>query len=47
MPDPIFFVGAMDKSKKLTGYVPAKFLIVDGQPVVDPMPGGLSECLHL
>jgi hypothetical protein len=40
MSDPIFFVGAMDKSRKLTGYVPAKFLILDGQPVVDPMPGG-------
>jgi hypothetical protein len=43
MPDQIFYVGAMDDKKKLTGYVPAKFLTIDGQPVVDPMPAGSQD----
>lgn len=40
MSDEIFYVGAMDKNGKLTGYVPARFLTIDGEPVVDPMRGG-------
>ena len=40
MSDQIFYVGAMGDKKKTTGYVPAKFLTIDGQPVVDPMPAG-------
>ena len=34
--DQIFYVGAMGDKKKTTGYVPAKFLTIDGQPVADP-----------
>ena len=42
MPDPVFYVGAQDNkdSKKLTGFVPAKFLTRNGRYVMDPMPGG-------
>ena len=40
MSDDIFYVGAMDDKKKIKGYVPAKFLTIDGLPVVDPMPAG-------
>jgi hypothetical protein len=36
MSDHIFYVGATGGKKKTTGYVPAKLLTVDGQPVVDP-----------
>jgi hypothetical protein len=41
MSDRIFYVGAQDANDKFTGYVPAKFLTINGQPIVDPMPGGL------
>jgi hypothetical protein len=42
MSDRIFYVGAQQQSdeKKITGYVPAKFLTLNGKPVVDPKPGG-------
>lgn len=40
MSDRIFYVGSVDDQRKLTGYVAARFLAIDGQPVVDPMPGG-------
>lgn len=40
MTDPSFFVGAMDDKRRLTGYVPAKFLMRNGMYVRDPMPGG-------
>ena len=37
-----FYVGARAQNDEtnITGFVPAKFLTIDGQPVVDPMPGG-------
>lgn len=42
MPDQTFYVGAQDKNDraKVTGYVPARFLIRRGRYVMDPMPGG-------
>ena len=42
MSDRIFYVGAQtqEKSPRFSGYVPAKFLTVNGRPVVDPSPGG-------
>lgn len=40
MSDHLFYVGAQDKSGNFSGYVPAKFLTINGKPVVDPMPGG-------
>ena len=42
MSDRVFYVGAskQDNSNIVTGYVPAKFLTVNGRPVVDPSPGG-------
>jgi hypothetical protein len=42
MSDRVFYVGAQQQSdeKKITGYVPAKFLTLNGKPVVDPRPGG-------
>src|SRR6185437_6808495 len=44
MPDQIFYVRAKNpKSGKLTGYVPAKFLSINGNPVVDPLPGGSQD----
>jgi hypothetical protein len=39
MSDRIFYVGS-EKDQKFTGYVPAKFITLNGQPVVDPTPGG-------
>lgn len=39
MSDQLFYVDA-ERNNKLTGYVTAKFLTVNGEPVVDPMPGG-------
>jgi hypothetical protein len=39
MSDRIFYVGS-EKDRKFTGYVPAKFITLNGQPVVDPTPGG-------
>lgn len=43
MADRLFYVGAQDDSNALTGLVPAKFLTVDGKPVVDPAPGGSQK----
>jgi hypothetical protein len=42
MSDRVFYVGAnpQNDEKKITGYVPAKFLTLNGKPVVDPVPGG-------
>jgi hypothetical protein len=40
MPDDVFYVGALDRNQKLSGLVPARFLTIKGQPVVDPTPGG-------
>jgi hypothetical protein len=39
MSDRIFYLGSQ-QDRKFTGYVPAKFITVNGQPVVDPTPGG-------
>ena len=41
MSDRIFYVGAQPQSdeKGITGYVAAKFLTLNGKPVVDPTPG--------
>ncbi len=48
MPDQVFYVGATPQSGEniITGYVPAKFLTVNGKPVVDPVPGG-SQNAHI
>ena len=42
MSDRVFYVGARPRNdeKKITGYVPAKFLTLNGKSVVDPTPGG-------
>ena len=42
MSDRVFYVGARPQNdeKRITGYVPAKFLTLNGKPVVDPTPGG-------
>ena len=42
MTDRVFYVGSI-KNGQLTGYVPAKFLTVNGKPVVDPTPGGSQK----
>jgi hypothetical protein len=39
MSDRIFYVGSQ-KDRRFTGYVPAKFITLNGQHVVDPTPGG-------
>jgi hypothetical protein len=42
--DQNFYVGAEDpKTKKITGYVPAKFLMRNGMYVMDPTPGGSQQ----
>jgi hypothetical protein len=48
MSDRVFYVGARPQSdeNRITGYVPAKFLTVNGKPVVDPVPGG-SQDAHI
>lgn len=38
MSDRVFYVGAQNDQSPLTGYVPAKFLTLNGKPVVDPAP---------
>ena len=50
MPDDIFYVGAHSQydddangNKKFTGFVPAKFLTINDQPVVDPTPWGSQK----
>ena len=40
MSDRVFYVGALDRNGKFSGRVKARFLTVNGQPVVDPTPGG-------
>jgi hypothetical protein len=42
MSDRIFYVGAQTQEKppRFSGYVPAKFLTVNGRLVVDPSPLG-------
>jgi hypothetical protein len=42
MSDRVFYVGSA-KDRQLTGYVPAKFLTINGKPVVDPTPGGSQK----
>jgi hypothetical protein len=42
MSDRVFYVGST-KDRQLTGYVPAKFLTINGEPVVDPTPGGSQK----
>ncbi len=48
MPDQVFYVGATPQSGEniITGYVSAKFLTVNGKPIVDPVPGG-SQNAHI
>jgi hypothetical protein len=36
----VFYVGAQDDDHPLTGFVPAKFLMRNGEYVMDPTPGG-------
>jgi hypothetical protein len=49
MSDRIFYVGAQSQEKDengktpFTGFVPAKFLTINGQPVVDPTPFGSQK----
>jgi hypothetical protein len=43
MSDQVFYVGAEDKNGQLSGYVPARFLTINCQPVVDPTPGGPNK----
>lgn len=45
MSDQIFYVGAQDRKnrEKVTGFVPAKFLMRRGRYVMDPMLGGSQE----
>jgi hypothetical protein len=42
MSDRVFYVGAQTQEKKprFAGNVPARFLTLNGKPVVDPAPGG-------
>ena len=41
MSDRVFYVGSADRtSGKFNGYVPSQFLMINGQPVVDPTPRG-------
>jgi hypothetical protein len=42
MSDRVFYVGAQTQEKppRFSGFVPAKFLTLNGKPVVDPAPGG-------
>jgi hypothetical protein len=40
MSDQVFYVGALDRNKRFSGLVKARFLTVNGRPVVDPTPGG-------
>lgn len=40
MSDQVFYVGALDRDGKFSGHVKARFLTINGQPVVDPTPGG-------
>jgi hypothetical protein len=42
MSDRVFYVGSA-KDRQLTGYVPAKFLTINGKPVVDPTQGGSQK----
>ena len=45
MSDRVFYVGAQTQERKprFAGYVPAKFLTLNGKPVVDPRPGGSQD----
>jgi len=43
MSDQVFYVGALDENKKFSGLVKARFLTINGQPVVDPTPGGPNK----
>jgi hypothetical protein len=40
MSDQVFYVGALDRNDKFSGLVKARFLTINGQPAVDPTPGG-------
>jgi hypothetical protein len=42
MSDRIFYVGS-EKDRKFTGYVAAKFLALNGRPVIDPTQGGSQK----
>ena len=43
MSDQVFYVGALDEHEQLGGYVPARFLTINCEPVVDPTPGGPNK----
>ncbi len=43
MPDETFYVGAVDKNKNFSGFVPARFLTIRDCPIVDPIPGGSHD----
>jgi hypothetical protein len=45
MSDRVFYVGAQTQERKprFAGYAPAKFLTLNGKPVVDPRPGGSQD----
>jgi hypothetical protein len=40
MPNDIFYIGALDKNHQFSDCVPTRFLTINGQPIVDPTPGG-------
>jgi len=42
MSDDVFYVGALDDNHQLSGFVPARFMTINGQPVADQTPGGPS-----
>lgn len=44
MPDQNFYVGAEDqRTHKITGYVPSKFLMRNGAYILDPIPGASQQ----
>ena len=54
MSDDVFYVGAHSQyendangNKKFTGFVPAKFLTINDQPVVDPTPWGSQKHISM
>ena len=43
MGERVFYVRAKDEYRPVTGYVPAKFPVVNGKPVVNPILGGSQD----
>jgi hypothetical protein len=39
----VFYVGSRDKNNNRNGYVASRFYTLNGQPVVDPTPGGSQD----